>query len=134
MLGKPRSRPPRIRRDLTRHDIFWRQFELTLKLSIIDYRMKIRVGENHAHIIPRLVNQGESPSSAVIAPEGGQVLFREQNRFVTVHKDPVFEMVTQSAGKHGVLHILAQTNHILDRIAVSNPGHILFDDRPRIEL
>src|SRR5215203_5565196 len=58
----------------------------------------------------------------------------EDDRAVAVGEDAVVEMGLDRAGEHEALDVAADPFQILDLVAVANAGHVLVDDRPRVEI
>jgi hypothetical protein len=51
-----------------------------------------------------------------------------------VDQGAVREVQGDCPGEHGSLDVLAQTRQIIDRLAMRDPGRVLLDDRPRVQL
>ena len=62
------------------------------------------------------------------------ILLVEYDRFPAIHEHAMFDMPPHGAGQHDFLQIPALADEILDRIPVTDPDHILFDDRPFVQI
>src|SRR5581483_8649461 len=57
----------------------------------------------------------------------------EDNRFIAVHKNAIFDVRSDRAGENNFLEIAAFTDQVLDSVAMRHADDILFNDGPVIE-
>jgi Amt family ammonium transporter len=57
----------------------------------------------------------------------------EDDGLVAMHQHPVFQVVAQAAGEHGLLDVLAVAHHVFRRVGVVDADDVLLDDRAGVE-
>src|SRR5690606_14859337 len=58
----------------------------------------------------------------------------EDHRLVAVHQNAVLQVIAQASRKHHLFHVLTQSNHVFDAVAMADTHNVLLDDRPGIQL
>src|SRR5690606_21173727 len=58
----------------------------------------------------------------------------EDHRLVAMHQNAVLQVIAQASRKHHLFHILTQSNHVFDAVAMADTHNVLLDDRPGIQL
>jgi hypothetical protein len=58
----------------------------------------------------------------------------EHHRLSSVDQDPPFDMATDGSGQHNFLQIAPFSNEIVHSIPVAHADHVLFDDRPLVQI